>query len=94
MLAETFAFGNTNDKVVSDTNLFTSNIVGDNLTSDNFSFSFNDNQLSQEELIALFDCTIVVDITIVLNGVITTIQGKITVEGKSCEELFKKLIKK
>lgn len=94
MLVGTFTFANTNDNVVNYTNLITSNVIGDNLTYDNFSFSFNENQLSHEELIALADCTLKGKFTITFpDGEKFTWEGTLTIVGQSCVEFLKDLMK-
>ena len=95
MLVGTFAFANTNDSdVINDSNLITSNIIEDNLTSENFSFSYNDNQLSQEEFFALADCTLRGKFTITFpDGEKFTWEGTLTIVGQSCAKFLKDLMK-
>ncbi len=95
MLIGTFAFANTNENVViNDANLITANSIEDNLTSENFSFSYNDNQLSQEEFIALADCTLRGKFTITFSdGSSYSWEGILTIVGQSCVEFLKELMK-
>lgn len=95
LLVGTFAFANTNESaVINDANLITSNVIEANLTSDNFSFSYNRNQLSQEEFIALADCTLRGTFTITFpDGDKFTWTGTLTIVGQSCVEFLKELMK-
>lgn len=94
LLVGTFAFANTNESVViNDTDMITSNIFEDNLDSDNFSLSYNDNQLSQEEFIALADCTLRGTFTITFpDGEKYKWTGTLTIVGQSCAQFLKELM--
>lgn len=94
LLIGTIAFANTNEiAVINDTDMTTSNVFEDNLASHNFSFSYNDNQLLQEEFITLADCTLRGRFKITFSdGSSYSWEGTLTIVGQSCAQFLKELM--
>lgn len=91
MLVGTFAFANTKKSIddFSETNFEKLALEHSN----DFKFSFNDNLLSDTQLLALEDCTLIGTFTITFpDGDDFTWTGKLTIVGKSCVEFLKELM--
>lgn len=93
MLIGSFAFANSNEKLekFSLPNLET--VAFDNLTTSNYTFSFNDNQITNSDQ-GLADCTLKGKFTITFSdGSSYTWEGTLTIVGQSCVEFLKELMK-
>jgi hypothetical protein len=93
LLIGSFAFVNSNEVLenskVSD--FVTANF--DNLVTSDYVFSFNENQLSHSEFLALKDCTLRGKFTITFSdGSSYTWEGTLTIVGQSCAEFLKELM--
>ena len=91
MLVGTFAFANTNESIdkFSETNF--EKLALENLND--FKFSFNDNLLSDTQLLALKDCTLKGTFTITFpDGDKFTWTGTLTIVGQSCAEFLKEMM--
>ena len=94
MLIGSFAFANASENFENGSQLNEVSIVKDNFKSNDFTFSINDNQLSQAELVALADCTLRGKFTITFSdGSSYSWEGTLTIVGQSCAEFLKELMK-
>jgi hypothetical protein len=95
MLIGTIAFASKSEiSGFNEPKLVTLNFNKENLTFDNISYSFQSNQLSQKEFIALADCTLRGKFTIIFpDGSKYSWEGTLTILGQSCVEFLKQLMK-
>lgn len=94
MLIGSFAFANSNEnfKKTSETNLEIA-VSGDLLTSDNCTFSFNHNQISNLVELVEKECTLRGKFTITYSdGTSYTFEGTLTIVGVTCAEFLKELM--
>lgn len=91
MLVGTFAFANTNESIdkFSETNFEKLALEHSN----DFKFSFNNNLLSDSQLLALKDCTLRGKFTITFkDGSTYSWEGTLTIVGQSCAEFLKEIM--
>ena len=92
MLVGTFAFANTNEAVesLSKTNIETLALENSN----EYTFSLNEKEFSNTELLTLKDCTLRGKFTITFSdGSKYSWEGTLTIVGQSCAEFLKEMMK-
>lgn len=91
MLVGTFAFANTNESIVKFSETSFEEIAFEN--SNDYAFSFNDNLLTDSQLLALKDCTLRGKFTITFtDGSTYSWEGTLTIVGQSCAEFLKEMM--
>lgn len=91
MLMGTFAFANSNKSIEKFSEPSFDQLAFEN--SNDYTFSFNENLLSDSELLALKDCTLKGKFTITFtDGSTYTWEGTLTIVGQSCASFLKEMM--